>query len=63
MLHMHANLFNWPLLMVSRGHAKNTILKDFHVYLLLYQSLYDLTNPIDLNLISVLALNIALATT
>ena len=30
-----------------------TILKDWHVYLLLYQSLYDLTNPIGHNLISV----------
>ena len=37
-----------------------TILKDLHVYLLLYQSLYDLTNPIGCNLISVLVLTNAL---
>ena len=33
-----------------------TILKDLHVYLLLYQSLYDHTNPIGRNSISVLVL-------
>ena len=33
-----------------------TISKDLHVYLLLYQSLYDLTNPNGYNLTSVLVL-------
>ena len=34
-----------------------TIVKDVHVYLLLHQSLYNLTNPTGRNLISVLVFN------
>ena len=62
---MHANLFK-----LSFGHFLHgllklksglmTILKDLLVYLLLYQSLYDLANPIGRNLISVPVLTNAL---
>ena len=58
-LNCHLATFAWPLEALKKYQI--TILKDLHVHLLLYQSLYDLTNIIGRNLISVLVLTHALA--
>ena len=57
---MHVNLFKlsfgcffaWPLETIKSGQVTAIL----HVYLLFYQSLYDLANPIGHNLISILVL-------
>ena len=46
-----AYFFAWPLETIKSGQ-----IKDLNVYLLLYQSLYDLISPFGHNLISVLGL-------
>ena len=50
----------WPLETLNSDLM--TIQKDLHAYLLLYQSLYDFTNPIGCNLIQPLILPMHLAT-
>ena len=62
-IYVHVNLLKliviWPLFKVSTGHAKkqpNDNLKRFtctYICFCIYQSLYDITNPIGRNLISV----------